>query len=66
MSQVNSDMRKKMKFLKRRMAWLSARVAIKGDGYSFDRQEMAVLGWAIRELEQVYPELKEVKYEGDL
>ena len=50
--------------LKKRQAWLIARVAVKGNHLTFDRAELSALSWAIRELEQTYPGLKSVKYEG--
>jgi hypothetical protein len=57
--------RERMHVLKRRAAFLEARLAVKGDHLSFDRHELSSLKWAIGELEQLYPALAEVEYKGD-
>ena len=62
----NRKMRERVLVLRKRLAWLEARVAINGDGLSYDRQEASALKWAISELVGLYPDLADVTYEGDL
>ena len=69
---VNHDERKKILFLKKRLCWLKARIALDRDqGRShkhghFDRSEARALEWALEQLAILFPESAELEYTGDL
>ncbi len=60
--QSNKSKRLHIKTLQKRADWISARIAEKSvskHDMSYDRAELASLEWAIEELLDLYPDLKE-------
>ena len=52
--------------LRKRMAWLKARISSVGPQLSHDRSELAALGWALQTLTEFFPEIEKVQYSGEL
>jgi hypothetical protein len=63
---LNHGERKWVQVLRRREAWLTARVAIEGDHLTYDRHERAALQFALRCIEGLYPDTVAVAYNGQI